>query len=83
MKFVGAEFFSGATFYIFACSARTRRSMDKWMARLDSAHQKGLETTSHEVFNCSGDASTGGEVCWGKILKIGNSRRFCLRSRNQ
>jgi hypothetical protein len=43
--------------------------MWKWMARLDSACQKGLESTSYDFFNSSDDASTGGEVCWGEIMK--------------
>jgi len=30
-------------------------------------HQKGAESTSHEVSDCSGDASTGGEVLLGQF----------------
>ena len=36
--------------------------MDKWRVQLESAHQKGPGSTSREVYDCGGDASTGGEV---------------------
>jgi len=39
------------------------------MLQLDSARQKGLETPIHELFDCSGDASTDGGV--DQIPKIG------------
>ena len=67
--------------FFFACRATTGDAMAKWMLRLDSTCQKGLETPLHEISDCSGDASTGGEVCWGRILKIGQGP-FCLWSHN-
>src|SRR5271154_1741046 len=66
--------------FCFACRATTGDDMAKWRLQLDLAHQKGLETSLHEISDCSGDTSTG-EVCWGGILKIGQ-RRFCLWSHN-
>ena len=40
---VEAEFFSVANWNIFASRARTKSAMDKWMPRLDSVCQKGVE----------------------------------------
>ena len=59
--------------FCFACRATTGDDMAKWRLQLDLAHQKGLETSLHEISDCSGDTSTGGEVCWGGILKIGQT----------
>ena len=55
MKFVGAEFFAGGIWNVFACGARTSSPMDKRRPQLDSACSKGAGNTSHDFFNSSGD----------------------------
>jgi len=56
---------------VFNGGATTSGHMDKRRPQLDSAHQTGLESTPYEPSDCSCDVSTGGQVCWGGILKIG------------
>ena len=55
MKFVGAEFFAGGIWNVFACGARTSSPMDKRRPQLDSACSKGAGNTSHDFFTSSGD----------------------------
>ena len=52
--------------------------MAKWMVRLDSAHQKGPETTSSKVFNCSGDGLCGRWSLLGRNSENGKLGMFLL-----
>jgi len=53
--------------------------MAKQRPRLDSARREGLETTFHEISDCSGDASTGGEV-WAEFAKSESRDVFACRA---
>jgi len=68
---------------VFNGGGRTSGPTDKQRPQLDSAHQTGLGSTSHEPSDCS-DVSTGGQVCCSGIPKIGKvAGCFSQRSRNQ
>jgi hypothetical protein len=56
VKFVGEEFFAGGILNAFACGVRTSSPMDKRRLPLDSAHQIGPGSTTHEFSDCSSDA---------------------------
>ena len=72
MKFVGAEFRTSEKWQdVFPRVAGTSSCMDKRRLQLDSVHQTGLESTSHDPFDCNCDVLTPGQVCQGGILKIG------------
>ena len=85
VNFVGAKFRKLEKWQdVFPRVARASSPMNKWRPQLDSAHQTGLESTSHEPSDCSCDVSTGGQVCWGGIPKIGKvAGCFSQRSCNQ
>jgi len=79
VKFVGAEFRKSEKWAgCFSQGCQNQQSYGQQRPQLDSAHQTGLGSMSHEPSDCSRDVSTGGQICWGGILKIGkvHSRMF-------
>ena len=52
--------------------------MDKRRPQLDSAHQIDLGSTSHEISNCSGDVSTGGQKELAEFLRLAEFETFLL-----
>ena len=85
VKLVGAEFRKSEKWQdVFPRVARTSSPTDKGRPQLDSPRQTVLESTSHEPSECSCDVSTGGQVCWGGIPKIGKvAGCFPQRSHDQ
>ncbi len=63
---------------LFADSAGTKRAMDKWRQKLDSACLKGPEISLHQILIVFSRGITGGKEDMSGIFKIRKSEMFSL-----